>query len=131
MALNRPLAGMRLDRVLPWLVLAISLAITHQLWQGTQNSAAHELQSNFDLRVHETVNLIEQRMRVYEQVLHGAKGLFTASRSVERDEFSAFIKEQHLDENYPGIHGIGFSLIVPPEGKDKHIAAIRKEGFRG
>ncbi len=115
--------------MLPWLVLVISLAVTHQLWQGAQNSAAHELRSTFDFRAHETVGLVEQRMKIYEQALHGARGLFSASISVERHEFSAFVKEQHLDQNYPGIQGLCFSVIVPLEQKKQHIAAIRKQGF--
>ncbi|MBI1887516.1 MAG: CHASE domain-containing protein [Nitrosomonadales bacterium] len=34
-----------------------------------------------------------------------------------------------LEENYPGIRGIGFALIVPPQQKQQHIDAIRKQGF--
>ncbi|MDD5179678.1 MAG: PAS domain S-box protein [Gallionellaceae bacterium] len=127
--LSRPWDRMRLDRVLPWLVLAVSLAITHQLWQGAQTHAEHELQSRFDYLEREANELIKQRMKVYEQVLHGARGLFYASTGVGRREFSAFVKEQHLDENYPGIQGLCFSAIVPPEQKNQHIAAIRKQGF--
>ena len=120
---------LRFGRHLPWLALAASLAVTYQLWKTTQSNAKQELQTSFDFHVREANNRIEQHMMTYEQVLRGAEGLFAASISVERDEFRAYIAALRLEQNYPGIQGAGFSLIVPAAGKDEHIAAIRKEGY--
>jgi CHASE1-domain containing sensor protein len=120
---------LRLGRRLPWLALAVSLAVTYQLWKTAQRNARQELQTSFEFHVHEANSRIEQRMETYEQVLQGAKGLFAASISVERDEFHAYISTLRLEQDYPGIQGVGFSLIVPAARKDEHIAALRKEGF--
>ena len=39
------------------------------------------------------------------------------------------IRDRRLDERFPGIQGVGFSLVVPPDQKAAHTAAIRREGF--
>lgn len=127
--LARMSKGLRLIRFLPFLVLAVSLIVTHQLWQDARQNAMQSLQADFDSRVHEAVMHVERRMATYEQVLRGAKGLFAASVSVERDEFHAYASALRLEENYPGIRGMGFALIVPPQQKQRHIDAIRKQGF--
>ena len=87
------------------------------------------MQTYFDFRVREANSRIERRMMTYEQILRGAEGLFAASISVERDEFRAYVAALRLEQNYPGIQGVGFSLIVPAAGKNEHTAALRKEGF--
>jgi diguanylate cyclase (GGDEF)-like protein/PAS domain S-box-containing protein len=122
-------AWLRPEQWLPWLVLAISLLITWQLWRDAKQNAVQELQSNFDFRVYETDSLVKQRMMAYEQVLRGVVGLFASSKTVERGEFRDFVSTLHLEKNFPGIQGVSFALVVPAAGKAKHIAAVRKEGF--
>ncbi|MCR4298702.1 MAG: CHASE domain-containing protein [Gallionella sp.] len=127
--LARMSKGLRLVRFLPLLVLAVSLIVTHQLWQDARQNAMQDLQADFDSRVHEAKTQVERRMATYEQVMRGVRGLFAASISVERDEFHEYASALRLEENYPGIRGIGFALIVPPQQKQRHIDAIRKQGF--
>lgn len=119
----------RLGYVLPFLVLAISLLITHQLWKHAQQNAMHELQADFDSHVRDAGSRVEQRMKIYEQVLRGVDGLFAHASSVTRNEFRDYVARLRLEENYPGIQGLGFALVVPPAQKDRHITAVRKQGF--
>ena len=116
-------------RWLPWLVLAVSLAITYQLWKYEQHNAEQELQSEFDFRVREANSRIEQRMQAYEQVLRGIAGLFTHDSNVTRQEFRNYFDRLYLEESYPGIQGLAFLRIVPQAQRDRHIVAIRKEGY--
>ena len=125
----RMAAWLRHGQLLPWLVLAASLTVTQQLWSNAQREAARELQTDFDFRVTDVSARVKQRMEIYEQVLLGAQGLFAASKSVERDEFRAFVSALHVDENLPGIQGVGFALLVPQAEQDRHIAAMRREGY--
>ena len=115
---------------LPWLVLLVTLGITYHFWQIERDETSQRLQDDFDFRVHETSERITQRLLAYEQVLRGTQGLFAVSPRVTREEFHTYIAKLRLEENYSGIQGVGFSLIVPPELKDRHIAAIRKEVAR-
>ena len=120
---------LRFGRLLPFLVLAISLIVTHLLWRDAQQDAMQHLQADFDFHVREAATHVERRMANYEQVLRGAKGLFAASVSVDRAEFREYASALRLEENYPGIQGTGFALIVQPPQKQRHIDAIRKQGF--
>ncbi len=122
-------AWLRLENWLPWLVLAVSLLITWQLWRDAKQNAVQELQNNFDFRVYEADSLVKQRMMAYEQVLRGVVGLFASSNNVERGEFRDFVSTLRLEKNFPGIQGMSYAAVVPGARKDKHIAAIRKEGF--
>jgi diguanylate cyclase (GGDEF)-like protein/PAS domain S-box-containing protein len=116
-------------RFLPWLVVLVSLAITHQLWKNAHNEAVRELQYDFNFRLLDVSNRIEQRMQSYEQALRGVQGLFAASISVERDEFHAYISAQDIVESFPGIQGVGFSLVVPTAKYKKHTVTSHRESF--
>lgn len=125
----RVLAQLHIGQLLPWLVLATSLLITQQLWKDARQAVMQELQADFDFGVREAVAHTKQRMSAHEQVLRGVHGLFGASINVERHDFKAYISNLHLDESYAGIDGVGFIRIVPLAEKNRHVAAIRNEGF--
>ncbi len=124
----------RLSRVrataLPVLLILITgfLAV-YFLQQAAINTARQIQRDEFAYQVREIVLRIEQRMAAYEQVLRGVRGLYRASRSVERDEFRDYVAAMHVETRYPGIQGIGYSLIIRPKEMAQHIASIRREGF--
>src|SRR3989338_10772331 len=120
---------LRLSKSLPWLVLVVGFTVTYFLQQAAVNAAHQTQQDNFAYHVREITLRIEQRLAAYEQVLRGVKGLYIASKSVERNAFHDYVASLRLDNLFPGIQGIGFSLIIPPQEKARHIEAIRKEGF--
>ncbi|HEY0665267.1 MAG TPA: CHASE domain-containing protein, partial [Gallionella sp.] len=117
---TRQQAWHRFAKALPWLVLLASLLITLQLWNETRNDARRDLQAIFDAKVREVVRDLEQRMKVYQQVLRGAQGLFSASNAVERDEFRIYVEQQQLERNYPGIQGLGYARIISPAQRGPH-----------
>ena len=116
-------------RALPWLVLAFSLLITWLAWHYALVTVNQAKNDYFDFRVREATTRIQQRMQAYQQVLLGVQGLYEASVSVERNEFKTYVEGLHLADHYPGIQGVGFSLIVPAAAKNRHLSSIRKEGF--
>ena len=101
-----------------------------QLWRMARADALIRSQAVFGTETREITGNLSHRMKVYEQVLRGAQGLFSASHSVESDEFRIYVEQLRLNENYPGIQGLGFSLIVPPAQKEAHVAAVRRENLR-
>ncbi|MGE5623224.1 MAG: CHASE domain-containing protein [Bacillota bacterium] len=68
-------------------------------------------------------------MAIYEQVLHATVGLFHANKTVTRSQFRTFVDALRLSESYPGIQGIGFSVLLRPSALGRHISAVRAEGF--
>ncbi|MDO8351463.1 MAG: EAL domain-containing protein [Gallionella sp.] len=120
---------LQLSRLLPWLVLAIGLATTYFLQRAALDAAHHIQQDSFNSQTREIVLRIEQRLATYEQVLRGLAGLYIASSSVERDEFRSYVSNLHLAHSYPGIQGLGYALIIPPQEISRHIESVRKQGF--
>lgn len=119
----------RVGLLLPWLLLVISLAITYWMWDREQQNASVDLKIDFDYRVREVDSRLNQRMKAYEQILRGARGLFLASNTVTRKEFSDYFESLHLEDNYPSSMGIGFVTIVPSAQKQKHVAVMHAEGI--
>jgi CHASE1-domain containing sensor protein len=108
---------------------AASGTITFVLLETATDSAILELQSDFNVHSSETIARIEDRLKTSEQVLRGAQGLFVAENAVDRTAFRSYVETLKLDESYPGIQGVAFSVSVPPERKVEHEESIRSEGF--
>lgn len=113
---------------LPLVVLSISLTITFWLWQDARQNSQQDLQARFDFGVREVAASIEQRMKFYEQVLRGVDGLMASAR-IDRQEFRRYIEKLQIDENYPGLHGVGYALIVPAVQREAHLATMHADGL--
>ena len=118
-----------LSVTLSLLTFLTSMLLTYFTFQATRVKLEENTQTYFDFRVREATNLINSRMNTYTQVLYGARGIFHASETIEREEFMQYASSLNLTEHYPGIKGVGFSLIVPSANKTQHIASVRSEGY--
>ncbi len=56
------------------------------------------------------------------------RGLFAASDSVERDEFSKYVDGTDLRRRYPGEQAVGYLERVDSEEKDEFETEVREEG---
>ncbi len=118
-----------LNENVAWIVLFITLLLTFWAWLNAENYLAKAQQTKLESRAAEVSDAILTRMQGYEHVLRGGVGLFTASKSVEREEWRDYVASLKTQENYPGIQGIGFSVHIPAARLDAHLRAIRAEGF--
>lgn len=110
-------------------VLIVGALLTILSWQGAIRAVNLEDQDRFEEETGESLELIQERMETYGQVIRGLKGLFVASNRVDREEFRNYANELALDENYPGILGIAFALDLEPERLDAHIEQVQESGF--
>lgn len=110
-------------------VLVIGTLLTLMAWQNAVSVVTEEDQARFEQETSDSLELIQERMQVYGQVLRGVKGLFVASDDVSREEFRAYTEELDLEQNYPGILGIAYALKLAPAQLDQHVATVRAEGF--
>src|SRR3989338_6233946 len=53
-------------------------------------------------------DLVNNRLLLHLRALYDVRGLFAASRSVERDEFAKFIQTTSVKGNYPGFEIIQY-----------------------
>lgn len=118
-----------LGLLLPWLILLASLSATWMLWNGAQEQARRELQAEFDYNVQAAIRDVETRMEAYKLLLHGLQGLFSSSAEVSRNEFRAYVESLDIKTRFPGILGVGYSMIVPQEDRAAHEDEMRRQGF--
>lgn len=111
------------------LVLVISLLMTLLAWRLVHEAELRAAEVRFDSTVTDIHHSIVQRMRTYEMLLRGGVGLFHASESVTREEWHRYVALLKINESFPGIQGVGYAEIIPPERLQQHIRQIRAEGF--
>lgn len=115
--------------LLPLLVLVLGLLVTYALWRNSQSTLVEGVQREFNFHATEAADLVRARVASHEQVLHGLRGLFMGSASVDREEFRQYVSSLELVSRFPGVLGMGYIELVPDTRKEQHIAAVRSEGF--
>lgn len=85
--------------------------------------------ADFSASSESLTSAIERRLEVNADLLKGAKGLFNASKLVERSEWGKYVESLNLHVNYPAILGLGFGKIVSNKEKQSFIETNRNDGF--
>jgi len=115
----RPLLGFLLAGLTGTAVLA-----WHTRMEVTA-AAKKEFQSNCD----EILVRIQARLKIHEQILRSGAAFFENSRAVDREKWHQFVERQQVEQQLPGIQGLGVSLLIPRSELSQHIKQIRDEGF--
>jgi len=129
-SLLRSLRVRRRGDWLPWLLLIAGLGLTGLAWAEARAETRARHQAYFEFRVRDAQTRLEQRLLTYEQVLRDARGLLENTR-VDRAAFRGFARAMELGRNYPGIQGVGFTLMVPGAERARRQAALRRDGVPG
>ncbi len=113
-----------------WWILVLATAAA-ALGAGLLTSTQIEdaARESYDLRRQEVISSIRDRMNDYEQVLRGGVGLTVSNEAVSRTQWKTYVDELKIEENYPGIQAIGYSVWVPSAEISNHIRKVRAEGF--
>lgn len=115
--------------LLPVFVFIVITASVFFAWRFELDSVESKAKTKFDSETEEIIDLIEKRLEVYTNVLTGGRALFLSSDNVSRSEWKSYVDSISLQEKYPGVQGMGFSLFIKPQEKESHIKSIRAEGF--
>ena len=97
-------------------------------WQEQINEDA---ETQFQRSVERVSAEVVARFRRPVDGLNGAKGLFAASKSVERAEFRAYVESRDLPQDFPGVRGFGFIQRVMRPQLDVFVAAERADEAPG
>lgn len=114
-------------KVVPYIVLLGGLLFTGVVCFNLAAIDEDEDRARFSGTVRDIASSIENRIEMYEALLRATSGLFAASDQVTRNEFRLFVSNLRVEQNYPGIQGIGFSARVDADTKDALIERMRKE----
>lgn len=112
---------------LAWIVLAISVTASTGGWMIARRHDELAAQKRFDEEARLIQTALTERMAVYQDVLHGALGLFAASYSVERAEWKAYVDTVSVNRRFPGIDGLGFIAAVPREQLEEFLKVTRAD----
>ena len=106
---------------LPISLLFLSLFITISAAYLSKLNVEEIDKKEFTLVCNKIDHKISDRLHAHAQLLRSGSAFFAASDTVTRKEWKEFNEHTRIENNLPGIQGIGFSLIVDNKELDQHI----------
>jgi signal transduction histidine kinase/CHASE1-domain containing sensor protein/CheY-like chemotaxis protein len=116
--------------LLPYLILLLGLCFTILVYYYFSKLTYRQDESRFQRSVQEIQDDIQLRVQTSVALLRAGTGLFAASDSVEIKEFDRFVQQIQLEKNYPGVHGIGFSLRFTKQELPALVKQMQQAGFK-
>ncbi|MFA6229206.1 MAG: CHASE domain-containing protein [Rhodanobacter sp.] len=95
-------------------------------------SNKQQVQSRLEALAHQVADQLQQRFRLYEYGLRGARGAVIAAdhEDISNDVFARYMESRDTEHEFPGSRGFGFVARVAPAKIDSFLARVRKEGRR-
>jgi len=118
----------RATRGAAWLALLVSLALTVAAWQVADTREREAARADLEARAGQIASRLSARMLAYQQMLHGAAGLFATVGSVSRDDWRSYVSAIGLDM-LPGIEGLGWARRVRAGELAAHVEAAHQQGL--
>ena len=118
----------RVTQIWPaFLVLGLGLAVTFIAWRITGRQVGGEAEVKFDHQVAQAVESLDRQVEGNISLLIGLRGLFNASRMLERHEFKRYVSEFDIAQRYPGLRLMSFVRYVPGAHKDEFERSVRRD----
>ncbi len=114
--------------MLNWPSLFLCLGLTVVAWHLIASSTQRQAEERFKYIAETVKRRIDERMDVYENLLHAGQGLFAASHDVERGEWQQFVQHLKIERDFPGVMGIGYGQLVLPSQVDDLIRQAETGG---
>ena len=110
-------------------VLLISLLLTGLAWYYVRQNVEEQNRVRFDETTQATQAAIDRRVNAYLAAMFGARGLFLASGSVERDEWDNYVRGIEPEDRLQGLQSLGFAEYVRPEERETYNREAREKGL--
>ena len=107
--------------ILPVISFTVLALLSIFSWNLTKEIENNKNKQNFIQLVQDSQNIIKERFALYQQSLLGGLGLFNASDNVTLDEWKKYVAALNIDENLPGINGIGYIDYVRDTALDSYL----------
>jgi signal transduction histidine kinase/DNA-binding response OmpR family regulator len=108
-------------------VLLVGIVFTALAVSAALASIHHSASAQFDRLNERLISEAQRCMNIPIYGLRGMRGMFAASKSVERSEFAAFVASRNTPKEFPGVIGFGFIQRVPRAELNSFIAAERAD----
>ncbi|GAA5506752.1 CHASE domain-containing protein [Novipirellula caenicola] len=91
-----------------WVIVVFSLGLTLLAWNYSRKQLDARIQLQFDRDADQTVELVRERMRKYEDALwSGVAFIGTLDGEVDHQQWERYAASIQIEHKYPGINGIG------------------------
>ncbi|TNE51057.1 MAG: PAS domain S-box protein [Deltaproteobacteria bacterium] len=111
-----------------WFVLSLSVIVTILAWFFTKQQVDEKLKTRFKREAHHVVELVQERMKKYEDALWGGVALFhSQSFQMNYQKWKRYADNLKIEAKYPGINGIGVIYYVQPSNLKTFLASVKQE----
>ncbi|MBA4116305.1 MAG: CHASE domain-containing protein, partial [Rubrobacter sp.] len=110
-------------------VLLISLLLAGLAWYYVRQTVEAQDQVRFDETIQATQAAVDRRTDAYLDALFGARGVFLASKAVEREEWESYVRGIEPKSRLEGLQALGFARYVRPDERESFAEDARKEGL--
>lgn len=110
-------------------LLIIFLSISYFAWSITQNYYNLRSENFFKSHVYKVTENIEKRMLVYENALRSGVAFYQSSQNITREEWKEFVENLQIKKFYPGIQGLGITLMLKGEEIKPLESLMQDEGY--
>lgn len=112
-----------------FIILFAGLLLTLVNSLFVKNGIEKYAKEEFEYACKEIKNKISARLNAHAQLLRSQAALFEEPQLITRDKWRNVCVRQMIESNLPGIQGVGYSVIIPPDELASHENKIRNEGF--
>lgn len=110
-------------------VMLLPLILTAIATETAYIKVSQDQEYHFNELARNLQDSIAKRLNTYEELLRGGLGLFNASESVTREQWSYYVKSVNIETRYPGIFGLGFITYVTNHDKEQFLLKTRADGI--
>jgi serine phosphatase RsbU (regulator of sigma subunit)/CHASE1-domain containing sensor protein/anti-sigma regulatory factor (Ser/Thr protein kinase) len=112
-------------------VLLIALLLTVIAWYYVRQAVEVRNLASFEDSTQATQEALERRTKAYLDAMFGARGLYYASESVTRRDWSDYVKGIQPAGRFQGLQALGYAQRVDPEQREAFMRKTRDEGLPG
>jgi len=115
------------SRIASILVAGATLLVTAGAAWYAAVTARENDRARFENAVQHTRDAIDERVHVHLALLRSTTALFRTHEHVSQDAYSNFVQELRLEQNYPGLSGIGYAERVDADDRESFLDRMRQE----
>jgi len=109
-----------------WLILSLSIILTIAAWYFSNDQVEQKVKERFKREATQVIELVKDRMTLYEQALWGAVAFNHANdNKIDNVQWKKYADSLHIDKTYPGINGIGIISNIKPEQLNDYLKKER------
>jgi serine phosphatase RsbU (regulator of sigma subunit)/CHASE1-domain containing sensor protein/anti-sigma regulatory factor (Ser/Thr protein kinase) len=112
-------------------VLLIALLLTVIAWYYVRQAVEVQNRARFEDSTQATQEALERRTKAYLDAMFGARGLYYASESVTRRDWSDYVKGIEPAGRFQGLQALSYAQRVSPEQREAFMRKTWDEGLPG